>query len=168
MITRVKAHVVFWATLLAGVAADLLSKHFVFSWLSGREGRVFDLWPGVFRLSLHHNSGGPFSLLQGHRALLIGFAFAALCVVVYLYLGAARKGMRLSLVGLAMVAAGAIGNNLFDRLALGAVRDFLDFYLIHYPVFNVADVLICVGAGLLILEMLRSGRGEPGSGRSAA
>jgi signal peptidase II len=67
--------------------------------------------------------------------------------------------MTLSLLALALVAAGAVGN-LSDRLAFGCVRDFLDVYLIHYPVFNVADILITVGAGLLVVELLRRKRPE--------
>ncbi len=157
MITRVKAHALFWGALSGGVAADLLSKHLVFERLRELPGYALDLWPGVFRLSLRMNSGGPFSFLRGHNGLLVAFALAALVVVVYLYLGAARRGMTLSLLALALVAAGAVGN-LFDRLAFGWVRDFLDVYLINYPVFNAADILITVGAGLLVIDLLRGKR----------
>ena len=155
MNTRVKAHALFWAVLSGGVAADLLSKHFVFRWLSDLPGNVCDAWPGVFRFSMRMNTGGPFSLFRGHNHLLLGFAIFALGVVVYLYLSAARRGATLGLVALGLIAAGAVGNNLFDRFVLGYVRDFLDVTLIHYPVFNVADILITVGAGLLIIDLLR-------------
>ena len=155
MNTRVKSHALFWAALSGGVAADLLSKHFVFRWLRELPDNVCDVWPGVFRLSLRMNTGGPFSLLRGHRHLLLTLAVIALGVVVYLYLGAARRGASLCLVSLALVAAGAVGNNLVDRFVFGYVRDFLDVRLINYPVFNVADILITVGAGLLIIDLLR-------------
>lgn len=158
MITRAKAHAIYWLTLLGGVAADLLSKHIVFNGLSDRAGGVYEVWPGVFRLSLRHNTGGPFSLLRGNNALLVVITVCALGVIVYLYLASARRGIRLAIVALALIAAGALGN-LADRLSLGCVRDFLDFYLINYPVFNLADCLITVGAFLLIIELFR-GRQE--------
>ena len=156
MITRVKAHVLFWATLVAGFAADFLSKHFVFSGLASRGG-VQEIWTGVFRLNLRHNTGGVFSLFHGHNTPLMICSLCALCVIVYLYLGAARSGQRLTLLSLACIAAGASGN-LADRFAFGSVRDFLDVYVVNYPVFNVADILITAGAVLLVIELFRSRR----------
>ncbi len=78
----------------------------------------------------------------------------ALGVIVALYLREARRALTPTLVALSLVAAGAIGN-LCDRLVFGHVRDFLSFYLINYPVFNVADILITAGALLLVVELVR-------------
>ena len=71
--------------------------------------------------------------------------------------------MRLERLGLSMIAGGALGNML-DRYRQGAVTDFLDFYWNgwHYPTFNMADVFITIGAGMLMLASLR-GTGKPGT-----
>ena len=78
MITRLKSHGVFWATLGAGVAADLVSKHIVFAWLSGPPERTRDLWPGVFRFELRRNLGGVWSLLRGHNVVFVVVTVLAL------------------------------------------------------------------------------------------
>ncbi len=160
MITRFKAHALFWATFVAGVAADVLSKHLAFSRLAPLGG-AREIWPGVFRLNLQENPGGVFSLFRNHPKALMVCGLCALGVVIYLYLGSARSGRKLALVSLGCIAAGAMGN-LIDRFTIGRVRDFLDFYYsnYHYPVFNVADIFITVGAGLLIIELLRTRGGE--------
>jgi signal peptidase II len=105
-------------------------------------------------LSRHTNTGGPFSILGGHNSSLVVVTFLALIVIAYLYLSGARQGKTLALVGLSLIAAGALGN-LADRLHGGEVRDFLNFTLINYPVFNVADVLIVAGAFVYGIELLR-------------
>jgi len=159
--TRRGGHLLFWLLLLSGLAVDLVSKHFVFKFLSGHT-ESYDVWPGVFQLSRHYNTGGPFSLFRGHNSLLLAFTVIALLIIFYLYVGSVKRGKHLGLVALALIAAGALGN-LVDRLDGGQVRDFLDFYIIHYPVFNVADILITVGAGLLVIELLR---GDPSRRKS--
>ncbi len=159
MTTRLKAHAAFWLTLLLGVGADLLSKHLVFAWLSERAVSTAVLWAGVLQFSLRRNPGGPFSLLRGHNTLLAVFALLALGVVVYLYLGAARRGRMTGVLALALIAAGAVGN-LHDRMRFDSVRDFIDFYRIGYPVFNVADILITMGALLLVIDLFRGRRQE--------
>jgi signal peptidase II len=73
-----------------------------------------------------------------------------------------------SATGLALIFGGAMGN-VFDRLRMGSVTDFLDFYAgsYHWYTFNLADASICTGAGLLILSMLRARRHESGKDREA-
>jgi signal peptidase II len=82
----------------------------------------------------------------------------------YLYLSGVRQGKTPALVGLSLITAGALGN-LADRLHGGEVRDFLNFYIIHYPVFNVADILIVAGAIVYGIEVLR---GEPKTPKTEA
>jgi len=95
----------------------------------------------------------------------IAVSVLAIAVICYYHARYAR-GRPLSTVGLALILGGALGN-LIDRLRVGMVIDFLDFYLgaYHWPAFNVADSGITVGVGLLLVEMLRE-RG--GNGRGAA
>ncbi len=115
-----------------------------------------------FNLMLTFNRGAAFSLLGDaggwQRWLFIAIAIgvsAALAV----WLARLPAKARFTAIALALIVGGAIGN-LIDRLARGAVVDFIDLYYRtwHWPAFNVADVAICVGAGMLILDSLRAER----------
>ncbi len=116
---------------------------------------------GFFNLVHVTNRGAAFSLLStwpatAVRLLLIAVTLAILVVLGYLFRRLPDDD-RLTAVGYSLVLAGALGN-LIDRLRLGEVIDFLDFYVgrFHWPAFNVADSLVCVGAGLLVLAIWRS------------
>lgn len=167
--TRRGGHLLFWLVLTGGLTADLLSKHFVFRFLRGQPDAGYDVWPGVFMLSRRYNTGGPFCIFAGHNTLLIAFTLVALAFILYLYLSASWPGRSLGLLALAMIGAGALGN-LVDRIADGQVRDFLNFYVIRYPVFNVADILITVAAGFLVIALLRQppSVSKPGAGKAGA
>jgi signal peptidase II len=124
--------------------------------------------PGFFRLTHTENTGAAFSLFADSitpwkTGMLIAFSGIAL-VVVSVLLWRNHHAQRLTGIGLSLIMGGAMGN-LWDRLARGRVVDFLLFYVKHYqwPVFNLADSAIVVGAGLLVLEILfhkSSGREE--------
>lgn len=73
-------------------------------------------------------------------------------LALYLYLGLAEN--KLYEISTAMIISGGIGN-MIDRIALKYVIDFIDFRLINFAVFNGADSFVCVGAGLLILALVR-------------
>jgi signal peptidase II len=114
--------------------------------------------PGFFRLTHTENTGAAFSLFADSPAhwktsLLIGFSAAAMVIVTALL----WKQTRATTTGIALslILGGAAGN-LWDRVMSGRVVDFLLFYVKHYewPVFNLADSSIVIGAALLILEML--------------
>lgn len=106
---------------------------------------------GVFHLTLVHNRGAAFGLFK-HQTQLFIYAALAAVIVIYLYLksSAEKDGIR-SVIALSLIAAGALGN-LIDRVAFGYVIDFLDFRI--WPVFNIADSAITVGAILLGWSML--------------
>jgi signal peptidase II len=115
--------------------------------------------PGFFRLTHTENTGAAFSLFADSPApwktfLLIAFSAVALLVVSVL-LWRNEPTHKATGVGLSLIMGGAIGN-LWDRLASGRVVDFLLFYVKRYqwPVFNLADSAIVVGAGLLVIEIL--------------
>ena len=123
-----------------------------------------------FSLTLAFNPGAAFSFLAGadgwQRWLFAAIAVAASAVILWLL---KRGGSTLYCLGLALILGGALGN-LWDRLTIGTVVDFLLFHYQGwaYPAFNVADSAITVGAGLLILDSFRAPRSEPGvhDGRS--
>ena len=79
-------------------------------------------------------------------------------VIFYYYVKCDKKDV-LSLVTYSLLIAGAIGN-LIDRLYLGYVRDFLDFYIFGYdfPIFNIADCAVTIGAILLVLVFIKEER----------
>ena len=78
-------------------------------------------------------------------------------VILAVLLTRIRRWDRPTGLGVALVFGGALGN-VYDRLHAGTVTDFLDFYIgtYHWYTFNLADTAICIGAGLLILSMLRA------------
>ncbi|MCP5146230.1 MAG: lipoprotein signal peptidase [Gammaproteobacteria bacterium] len=112
-----------------------------------------------FNLTLLHNTGAAFSFLNNaggwQRWLFAGLAIVVSTILVsWLYRLPSRD--RLLGVSLSLLLAGALGN-LWDRLTLGYVVDFIELYYgsYHFPAFNVADSAITVGAILLILDTLR-------------
>jgi signal peptidase II len=115
--------------------------------------------PGFFRITHTENTGAAFSLFadspsQWKTAMLIGFSVVAMIVVFFL-LWKQNHGMTLTGVALSLILGGAVGN-LWDRVASGRVVDFLLLYVKQYqwPVFNLADSAIVVGASLLVIEIL--------------
>jgi len=145
-----------WLLLAAAViAADRLTKALVVaSFARGEELPV----TGFMSLVLAYNPGVAFSFLAGApdwtRWLLAAIAVVASVFLIWML---KRGGSRMLCAGLALILGGALGN-LWDRIVIGKVVDFL---LFHYgawswPAFNVADSAITIGAGLLILDSFRS------------
>jgi signal peptidase II len=123
--------------------------------------RHIQIIPGFFRLTHTENTGAAFSLFADspshwRTGLLIGFSLIAMVVVTVLLWKHSRP-LDLTGIALSLILGGAIGN-LWDRVASGRVVDFLLFYYKQYqwPVFNLADSAIVVGACLLVIEILFS------------
>ncbi len=120
-------------------------------------GGDIEVIPGFFNFAYATNTGAAFSMFAGHgdagRWALSVVAFVASALVLYFFWRTSRIDDRV-LGALAMLLAGIVGN-VFDRFRLGYVVDFIDvqFGSWHYPTFNVADIAICIGAGLLILDI---------------
>ena len=124
----------------------------------GRPVEVFS-W---FNLTLQHNTGAAFSFLSDaggwQRWFFTGIAVVISAIlVVWLY--RAERGHWLLALSLALILGGAIGN-LWDRLALGYVVDFISVHYAgrYFPAFNLADSAITVGAGCMLLDSFVSGR----------
>jgi signal peptidase II len=119
-------------------------------------GQSIPLIPDVFHLTSHRNMGAAFGILQNQRWL---FVVITIAVVIGILVSLVRIGKRQPRVSLALslVLGGAIGN-FIDRVSTGQVVDFLDFTLINFPIFNVADMAITVGVALLLLDVLLEGR----------
>lgn len=152
-----RTHVVFWPLVAVGLGLDLLTKHLAFARLQMDEH--IELIPGLLRINLALNSGGAFSLVPGRRWLLIAAGIAAMvAILVWLFL---TKDHRMPVImGLAAVLAGICGN-LYDRIFnYGLVRDFIDLCVgrWHWPTFNIADSLLCIGVAIMLLYQWLTGR----------
>jgi signal peptidase II len=143
-----------WFVTAALIAADQLTKVWAASSLPlGRPGLTLG-WG--FHLTYVQNSGAAFGILQDATlALAVLSGVVALVIAVYLRRHASSLPA-LQLWALALILSGAIGN-LIDRIRLGYVIDFIHFSVpgFDFPVFNIADACVVVGAGLLILASLR-------------
>ncbi len=153
-----KRFVIFLAISLSVIGVDLLTKKFITDYLI-RNGNI-SIIPGFFDLTLVWNRGAAFGILADapeyiRKLILIGASsIVAVMVFVYAYI----KSSKLSyweIISLSLIAGGAVGN-LYDRIFIGAVRDFFDFYIkdYHWPAFNIADSAITIGiAGFVIYEL---------------
>jgi signal peptidase II len=162
-----------WYFISAGVVfvADQISKVAAELWLRG-QGAV-TLIPGFFNLSYSRNRGGLFGFFatapDPWRSILLTLVPLAAIVLIGLFLARTSEPDRSTLFGLSLILGGAAGN-LLDRAVRGEVVDFLDvyaswepmrdwliarFHTNHWPTFNLADSAIVVGAGLLLLDIIR-------------
>ena len=143
-------HILFVVAAISSLVLDLVSKWLVFRW-----DRSTTLIPGFLDISCETNKGAVFGILAGHKALLL--VLSALAVLIIL--GMQFRGMRPTLSGgvsMGLLLGGALGN-IYDRLALGHVRDFVILHVGEYrwPTFNLADAFLCAGAGLLVLKIVK-------------
>ena len=120
--------------------------------------------PGLFQIVHVRNTGAAFGIGANSASplvpLLLNLGAITVFIIVVIYSLRAAIQDRMLQFGLHLILGGAIGN-LIDRFRYGSVVDFLDFYVTvggrerHWPAFNVADSAICIGIGLLFLDMHR-------------
>lgn len=134
---------------LAAAAADRITKVIA---VHGAADGARVLIPGALNVSLAANTGMAFSLFTGQTlALTVLTLVLVLALVSWLI---TRPDMpRLMRAGLWLVVGGGLGN-LYDRLVYGYVVDFLELTFVRFAVFNVADVCICLGAGLAVIGLI--------------
>jgi len=149
--------VILLAVLVLGLALDLVSKMLVLKFMP-LESQI-PLVHGFFNLVHVHNQGAAFGLLNSlpvgfTRLFFIATTSLVLAVVGYLWFRLPEESWPAAL-GYSLIMAGALGN-MIDRVRLGVVVDFLDLYWgrYHWPAFNVADSLVCLGAGVLVWVIL--------------
>ena len=152
-----RARVIHLILALLVVALDRWTKHLAATRIALYSH--IQVIPGFFRLTHTENTGAAFSLFADSPAhwktyLLIGFSAIAMFIVIAL-LWKQTQPLTMSGIALSLILGGAAGN-LWDRVASGRVVDFLLFYYKHYqwPVFNLADSSIVIGASLLVFEIL--------------
>jgi signal peptidase II len=151
------------------LAADIASKSWAERHLDGYPGLV-EIWKNHLTLILARNRGGAWGLLQStsenvRRPFFLLVSIAAIAFIMTLYRRLQPRQYAL-MWGLPLVLGGALGN-VFDRIRYGLVIDFIDAHIVyrgaerHWPTFNIADVAICVGVGLMAVDMFTSRRGRP-------
>lgn len=137
------------------VALDLFTKHLVQNAFAYGEHLTVT---SFFDLVRYHNEGAAFSFLADaggwQKWFFSGISVVAIIVITYLIIK--NTNQKLFSLGLALVLGGAIGN-LYDRVTLGYVVDFLYFHVntFYWPAFNVADSAICAGVGALLLDSFK-------------
>jgi lipoprotein signal peptidase len=134
------------------VIIDRLTKYFLFKNLA--EGESVRVIPGLFHITLVLNSGAAFGILKGSSPF---FMISAGLVIIFISLYAWRGGCKdlPTLLAMSLLLGGAVGN-LIDRITFGYVIDFLDFRI--WPVFNIADAAITIGAFILAIRLLLNKR----------
>ena len=152
--------ILLFAIILGIICFDQLTKWLAVIYLQGNPS--FPIWQDVFHFTYAENRGMAFGLLADHRWVFMVLSTLALAILL-IYLIRVRPQNPWLRVSLAMVVGGGLGN-MIDRIFLGSVIDFLDFTLIDFPIFNVADSFVCVGAGMLIAylfwDMIREWKKE--------
>jgi signal peptidase II len=119
--------------------------------------RPVEVIPGAFRVTITGNEGAIWGIGKKYsrkykRPFFIALSFVAMGFVLWLFFDTTREQWPRRL-GLGLVLSGAVGN-LIDRIRLDYVIDFLDWYLgFNWPTFNVADIAISVGVGLVIVDL---------------
>jgi len=117
-------------------------------------GQSIKVIPGILRITLVLNDGAAFGLFKG-RSVFFVFISLAVIIAIVAYLVKSRRLDRSISIGLGLILGGALGN-LADRIAFGKVVDFIDFGI--WPVFNIADSCITIGAAMIILTTLLSSK----------
>ena len=148
---------VYWLWLSAGVMlVDQVTKQMIVKYLGW-----FDVQPVIphFNLVHMHNTGAAFSMLsEAPRVFFVALGVGVSLGILW-WLRQNPRGQTLFALSLSLILGGALGN-VIDRATRGYVIDFLDFYWgsWHFAAFNVADMAITVGAGLMILDMILEAR----------
>ena len=142
-----------WLMIIVGIVfLDQLSK-----WLTVMNlglGETFPLIEGVFHFTYVQNTGAAFSMFNKPDERWIFMSISTVAIIALsIYLWFNRKGSKLLCVAMCFIIGGGIGN-MVDRCILKYVIDMLDFRLINFAIFNVADSFVCVGVGLFALAVI--------------
>lgn len=121
-------------------------------------GEVQDFIPGILSLTHIRNTGGAWSILEGQMWFFYIITVVAVVAAVY-FLVKNLKGSKWMTIGISLVLAGAVGN-FIDRIRLGYVVDMFRTEFMSFPIFNVADCALVIGAILIFIEFILEERRE--------
>ena len=143
-----KKNRLFWIAAIAGLILDQITKYLVVQNFTNI-GDTLPIWENVFHFTYVENTGAAFSVFRGGVVWLRWLSlFVSLGLMAMAWFGSRLQTYEQ--LGYGFILAGALGNGI-DRFLFGYVVDFLDFRLINFPVFNLADVSINIGILFLLL-----------------
>lgn len=146
----------FWIAAFIALMVDQVTKYWVVE--SFNLGESVPIWPDVFHFTFVTNTGAAFSLFSDSGGWLKWLSLiVSLGLVALAFLGPVMNAWEQA--GFGFILGGALGNGI-DRFATGEVVDFLDFTLINFPIFNMADVFINVGIICILITAFRQPEGE--------
>jgi signal peptidase II len=148
---RIRKNILFWVVALGTLSLDRATKAWVMQTMT--IGQTLPFWPGVFHFTYVTNTGAAFSLFTQGSGWLRWLSLAVSIGLMILAIWGPVLN-RWEQAGYGFILGGALGNGL-DRFAFGQVIDFLDFRLIQFPVFNLADISINLGLACLIMAALQ-------------
>ena len=137
--------------IIAGIVLDRITKiyavkHFISNPHSG----------SLINLTYLDNRGAAFGILQDKRILFVILTLAIVLYLLYYFITNLKSNPLVLNIAFSLIISGALGN-FYDRLFQGYVVDFIEFAFVDFPVFNIADIFVTVGCGLLIIYILFHG-----------
>ncbi|EGC82638.1 signal peptidase II [Anaerococcus prevotii] len=137
--------------IIAGIVLDRITKiyavkHFINNPRSG----------SLINLTYLENRGAAFGILQDKRILFVILTIAIVIYLLYYFITNLKSNPLVLNIAFSLIISGALGN-FYDRLFQGYVVDFIEFAFVDFPVFNIADIFVTVGCGLLIIYILFHG-----------
>ena len=145
---RFKKNSNFWIVALVSLIMDHLTKLWVVQ--NFEPGETLPLWHSVFHLTYVTNTGAAFSLFSNGGILCLRWLSLLVSLGLMAMAWFGPRQHRWEQIGYGLILGGALGNGI-DRFISGHVVDFLDFRLINFPIFNLADISINIGIWFLII-----------------
>lgn len=140
---------IYYVIAAAVIVLDRVVKYLVVSNLNPWE--TIPVIEGIFHFTYVQNRGAAFSMWEEQWLILEVLPLAVIAAGLVLLFRKRKSWDKLMLTAIAFICGGGLGN-LIDRMSLGYVVDLFDFRV--FPVFNIADIFICAGCGLMVLDIL--------------
>ncbi len=133
--------IIFFVIGLDQISKFIIQKYFEL-------GQSMPIFENIFHLTYIHNYGAAFSFFQNKTIFLILVQLILITLISFFMITMRKRSHRIMLISMSLIIAGGAGN-LIDRIAYGYVVDFFDFRV--FPIFNIADISVCTGCGLLLI-----------------
>lgn len=142
---------IYFLIIVVGIVLDRLTKIYAVKNLM-----VNPIESKLINLTYLENRGAAFGILQDKRILFVILTISIVLYLIYYFVKNIKKNPPILNIALAMIISGAIGN-FYDRLFQAYVVDFIEFSFVNFPVFNVADIFVTLGCGLMIIYIMIHG-----------